>query len=132
MGKSLADWQEEYEYYSSKASEINRSLALGGLGIVWIFKNTDPTMPMLDKDFLWPLFVLVLSLLADLLHYVVGGLTWYYFYCHHERNTPLPDQADISAPFWKRNIVTSFFYIKVGLMITAYVLLVKILFSRIF
>ena len=132
MGKSLTEWREEYEYFSSKASDINRSLALGGLAIVWIFKNTDPTMPMLDKAFLWPLLLLVFSLLSDLLHYLVGGLTWYHFYCYHERETPLDEQSDISAPRWKRNIITLLFLIKVILMLAAYVLLARIILNRIF
>ena len=38
MKKSLAEWREDYMYFSGKASESTRTLALGGLAIIWLFK----------------------------------------------------------------------------------------------
>ena len=38
--KTIDNYKSDYEFYTGKASEINRSLALGGIAIIWIFKST--------------------------------------------------------------------------------------------
>ena len=62
MAKTYEDYKKEYETYSSKASEINRTLALGGIGIIWIFKNTTDKLPIIPENLILPLFWLILSL----------------------------------------------------------------------
>jgi hypothetical protein len=76
--KTIDDYKKDYEYYTSKASEIGRSLALGGIAVIWIFKTTSTdgslTIPSL---LIAPLIWLVISLSLDLLQYVIGGLIWF-------------------------------------------------------
>jgi hypothetical protein len=132
LKRSLNEWREEYVYFSQKASETNRTLALGGLAIIWLFKNDNIDGPLLEARFLLPLFLLALSLTFDLLHYLVGAFVWHAFFVWHEENTPEEKQEDIKAPSWKRNLVTSFFYLKICSMIIAYILLIIILGGKLF
>lgn len=123
MGKSLRDWQEEYQYFSTKASEATKSLAFGGLAIIWLFKVEDQDILGLVNQFGWPITFLTASLAFDLLHYVVGAIIWYRFYVDHEKSTPKDQYNEIEAPNWKRDIVTGLFNLKIALLIVAYVLL---------
>jgi hypothetical protein len=131
LGKSLQDWAEEYQYFSGKASEAIKTLALGGIAVIWLFHD-DKLTPALEVIFIWPLTLLTLSLAFDLLHYVVGAVTWYRFYIHHEVNTPKDQCDDIAAPSWKRDVVSLFFYAKIVVLVVGYVWLSVVLFSKIF
>lgn len=119
-------WREDAQYFSETASKVNRSLALGGVAVIWIFHQDNPqTGPALDPVFIWPLIILTSSLLFDLLHYVVGAEVWQSFVIHHE-DTTSPDEHDkIDAPASKRRFVSFFFYIKITLMVIAYILLIR-------
>src|SRR5680860_754515 len=82
--KTVADYKEDYEYFTGKASEINRNLALAGIAIIWIFKTTSETGIAIPQDLITPLIWLVISLSLDLLQYIVGGLIWLIFYRYQE------------------------------------------------
>jgi hypothetical protein len=132
MGKSLKDWHEDHEYFSGQASKVSRALALGGIGIIWLFRNFDDGRPSLDPEFSWPLVLLTLSLFLDLLHYIVGAIIWQSFYLYHEANTPPENHDDIEAPYWKMLLISSFFYLKVLCMVCSYLVLVVVLSKRLF
>ncbi len=132
MGKSLEKWAEEFHYYSGKASEATKSLAFGGIAVIWVFHEDSPSKPTIDPQFIFPLALFTLSLACDLLHYIVGAITWYWFFIYHERNTPKKKQDNISAPEWKRDLVTGFFYVKIAVLLLAYVVLIIQLFNRLF
>lgn len=131
-GKSLDEWRKEYEDFSIATSNINRSLALGGIAIVWIFRNPDGDgVPILPRPLIFPALLLSLSLFFDLLHYFVGTLIWYRFYLYHEKRSQRKKRKNLSAPPHKRKVISYFFYVKVALMLAAYAFLFRYLVTRI-
>jgi hypothetical protein len=132
LKKNLGEWREEATYFSGKASESTKTLALGGLAIIWLFKLDTSGGPILEKLFLPPLALLTFSLTLDLLHYVVGAFIWHNFFIWHEKNTKQKKQHDIRAQPWKRNVVDFFFYTKISVMVIAYVWLFIIVLDKLF
>lgn len=119
-------------YFSGKASESTRTLALGGLAIIWLFKIDTGNGPTLDASFLPPLLFLTTALALDLFHYVVGAFIWHRFYIHHETNTSPKKQDNIKAPEWKRDLISSFFYAKISSMVIAYIWLFSLVLHKLF
>jgi hypothetical protein len=130
-GKHLNEYIEDFQFYSGKASEINRSLALAGVGIIWIFHNAietkpkDPKLPLIPKELFEPLFLLAASLTIDLLQYFLGYIIWWSFYHFHlakwDKTKPAPASiTDLEAPSLAANFITMFFYLKIICMFIAY------------
>lgn len=132
IGKPLSGWREEANYFSGKASESLRTLALGGLATVWLFKRELSTGPSLDPEFLPSVAFLSLALGLDLMHYVVGALIWHYFLTEQEKKKKANEEKLIVAPNSKRVVVDCFFYAKVGSIVIAYVLLSVKLIGKVF
>jgi len=61
----LDDIREQYWFYSGKASDISRQLALAGIGVVWIFKVDQPGLPKIPDALRAPMAFLVLALFFD-------------------------------------------------------------------
>ena len=80
----LEKYKDRYEDLSSEASKINRSLALGGIAIIWMFRFTKDEHTVLPPELFLPLIFLVLSLLLDFLHYLIGTLIWWVFFKYNE------------------------------------------------
>jgi hypothetical protein len=129
MGKNLRGWEEEYQYFSGKASEATRSLAFGGLAVIWLFKDT---VSVIDTPYFWPAILFAFSLAFDFFHYFIAAWIWQAFYIQHEQNTPVADQDDIEAPRWKRLVVDGLYYIKIALTFVAYIVLSVILSIKLF
>lgn len=111
--------KDTYQEASAKVSELNRNLALGGLGIIWIFKYSDSNSKILPDILVYALFFLVITLLLDLLHYI-----WRTVVIHHVYNKTVKKKLETAEyPNYLRNLSWLFFYGKVGTMITAYVLI---------
>ena len=41
MGKKIEDYREDFYFFTGKASEVNRQLAIAGIAVIWIFKNPE-------------------------------------------------------------------------------------------
>jgi hypothetical protein len=128
----LSEYNKRADEYTAKASEIVRQLILGGLAIIWVFKTTVNGKDTLSMFLSFPLIGLSLSLLADLLQYVVAGKIWKSFFLkkekeildqYHKGNTTSLD-PDIKAPKYLRRPVYFFYWIKILLLIGSYVLLI--------
>ena len=78
--KQVRVLDEPYEFFTGKASEINRSLALGGIAIIWIFKSTSSEVSLLPPALILPLILLVVGLGLDLFQYIVAGAIWFFYY----------------------------------------------------
>jgi hypothetical protein len=87
-GKAIKEYLEDYEYFSGKASDINRSLALAGLAAIWLLlKDTDIlnktdalVSTRLPKQLFLPFMCLLITLTLDLLHYIAGSAIWGMFH----------------------------------------------------
>lgn len=112
--------------YTEKASDIARNLALAGIGILWIIKSNSDIK--LTNDLLFtPLILMAISMLVDLVQYVLGGLIWINFYTKHEKTNSSND--DIKSDPWRKNLLYVIYYIKFILMIIAYILIFRALFT---
>jgi hypothetical protein len=132
--KTIDDYKKDYEYYTSKASEIGRSLALGGIAVIWIFKTTSTdgslTIPSL---LIAPLIWLVISLSLDLLQYVIGGLIWLIYYRYKEyqiKNNQIQATEDLKAPKILPLIIHIIYWSKLISIIVSYCLLLSFLYSE--
>lgn len=132
-GKSLNDYLEFIRFFTTNASTVNRSLALGGIAIVWIFKKPD-SLPAIHKGLLnGPLLLLTLSLALDLLQYFFGAIAWKIFYerkywvWKHKKQFENEYALDIQAPNWISLPLYLFWLFKIASMIIAYIALLQYL-----
>jgi len=135
-GKSLNDYLSSMNAYTSTASTVNRSLAIGGIAIVWMFKK--PDTHTIEKGILnIPLLLLAGSLALDLLQYFFGAIAWKLFYerkywiWKNKKNFDHAYVSDIPAP----NLISVPIYIiwfaKILAMIVAYYYLLSFLLTKI-
>jgi hypothetical protein len=116
--------------YTEKASSIVRSLGLAGIGIIWVFRETNNGSPQVPHALFAPGILLVAGLAADLLHYVVGSITWGIInsYAHYKK---LEDDNDsVTGETWQTVLVGciwAMWAIKIGLIMFGYLLLISYL-----
>lgn len=122
--------------FSSKASDVFRSLALAGLAIVWLFKKDETTRTIDIHTLNLPLFILILALAIDLSHYVFAALSWRIFHTVKFRKWKGKgfDETfakDIEAPNFISTIVDLFFITKMALLIWSYILIIQAIYPKI-
>ncbi|MBS1772251.1 MAG: hypothetical protein JST82_05280 [Bacteroidetes bacterium] len=124
-GKKLGDFVDFISFYTVQTSTVNRSLALAGIAIIWIYiKPKDGQLPHVGA-FKIPLLCLVVSLGIDLIQYLFGSIAWTLFYeiKYHKwkRKGYPPEYAhDITAPNYISQPINLLFLAKIILMIVAY------------
>jgi len=132
--KTIDDYKKDYEYYTGKASEIGRSLALGGIAVIWIFKTTSSDGSLkLPSLLLAPLIWLVITLVLDLMQYIVGGLIWLIYYRYKEfqiKKDKIQANDNIEAPNVLPIIIHLIYWSKLISIIVAYCLLLSFLYSE--
>lgn len=85
MKKSLGDYRSEFGETAKQAQDIARTLGLGAIAAVWIFKypdsaNGQPPATLLPLSLVWALLLAVLGLGLDLVQFVVKAVWLYAFY----------------------------------------------------
>ncbi len=127
----LSEFRKLANEYTAKASEITRQLSLAGIGIIWLFKNSDTNPHLLDPFLIMPLLFLTIALFTDLIQYVVGGHTWISFFREEEKKV-LPTDLDpeIKAPPSKNKPIYFLYYSKIALMIFSYAFIIGYLISK--
>lgn len=101
---------------SAKVSDINRNLVLAGIGVIWIFVQTDKAgTVILEDNLVWALILFVASISLEFLQYVLTILVNFYYLRACKKNKDMPT--------WYSYIPWIFWAIKVLLMIWAYVLI---------
>ncbi|MGI4886184.1 MAG: hypothetical protein ACRYFR_14610 [Janthinobacterium lividum] len=85
MKKSLDDYRDEFGETAKQAQDIARTLGLGAIAAVWIFKYPDgakgqPPATLLPPSLVWALLLAVLGLGLDLVQFVVKAVWLYAFY----------------------------------------------------
>lgn len=126
-GKPIHDYLVDYDYYTAKASDINRSLALAGVAIVWLFRNPEGSKTLFPDPLLYPLWFLIISLGLDLLQYFLGAIFWgifyeYKFHLWKRVKNKLTDEQvkDIEAPNLLSIPLVVIFFAKISAMVYAY------------
>lgn len=131
--KTIDDYKKDYEYFTGKASEINRSLALGGIAIIWIFKTTSGSVTSIPDILILPLIWLVVALGLDLLQYIVGGIIWWIYYKFKEyqiKKEIISADDDIKAHYILPGIIHLIYWSKLTSTIIAYYFLFAFLYAK--
>ena len=129
--RPLEKYRADYYFHSGKASDVARTLALSGLAVIWIFRETTDSGPSLPNAFFWPALLIVLSLAFDLLQYTVAAAIWGRFARQHEKLGKRPTD-EVTANRKLNWPALFFFWSKLGFVILAYVLLLKFLLRKLF
>lgn len=107
---------------STKVSDLNRTLILSGIGIVWIFvKIDDNGLVCLPINLLWTLILFVSSIALDLLQYVISIIVNAIFLRRKRIKKNMPD--------WYSYVPWVMWSLKVLIMIMAYILITIYLFD---
>ncbi len=107
----LKDYKESINFYSGKASELNRQFTFAGIAVVWIVSSAQSDILQL-RNFIFPLVTFILSLFFDLLQYSLGYLIWRRFYRQQERSNIL-EEDDVSAPVSYDHLLNSIWGLKI-------------------
>lgn len=106
---------------STKVSDLNRTLILSGIGIIWIFaKNNNNGFVSLPINLLWTLILFVSSIALDLLQYIISIIVNAIF-LRRKRKKNMPD--------WYSYVPWVMWSLKVLIMIIAYILISIYLFD---
>lgn len=124
----LKDARDAYYFYSGKASDVSRQLALAGIALVWIFKVGDATVLTIPADLMRPALAFVLTLLLDILQYGIGALIWGGFARQRERDS-VGDDAEFLAPRQLNWPTVTLFWAKLILISVGYALMFQYLLS---
>lgn len=107
---------------STKVSDLNRTLILSGIGIVWIFVKIDNNgLVCLPINLLWTLILFVSSIALDLLQYVISIIANAIFLRRKRIKKNMPD--------WYSYVPWVMWSLKVLIMIMAYILITIYLFD---
>lgn len=113
----LNDSRENYYFYSGKTSDIVRYMALAGFGVIWALKS-EFALEGVSKIYLpYALIFLGITILLDLMQYVIGTALWGIYNRKQEIKLELNEQKNISPgkyfnwptliPFWLK-VITIF------------------------
>ena len=107
---------------STKVSDLNRTLILSGIGIVWIFvKIDDNGLVCLPINLLWTLILFVSSIALDLLQYVISIIVNAIFLRRKRIKKNMPD--------WYSYVPWVMWSLEVLIIIMAYILITIYLFD---
>lgn len=120
----LSNYRETYYFFSGKASDVARQLALAGVALVWIFKTSNGPTPKIPGELILPAGLLVLTLAFDLFQYITATAIWGFFQWYEERKlNDINDDPELSSHpclKWPQN---TFFILKLFTISLAYVFL---------
>lgn len=125
INKSLKDWLIDFYDDTGKISELIRNAAFAGIGIIWIFKNSDPSKKMLPLELVTPLTFLVIALFFDIVQYIWRALNIYFYYKKYEskydkNQIQNEDLIDVKFPNYIEYGTWIFFTLKIFFVLFAY------------
>ena len=124
---NVKDCHENYYFNTGKVSEIIRQLGLAGIAVVWLFKTDVGDAIVLPRPVVWAAILVLVGLLVDLTQYIAGSLCWgLWGRCQDKEGAP----EEFRAPGWINKPAIVCLILKVPLILGAYILLLRHLFSR--
>ncbi len=130
-GSRLSDFREAKDFYTGKASDVNRTLAFGGIAVVWMFRNNQGQFlsgtGIIPDELEWPLILFIIALGLDLVQYTLASIIWTIFYHRHEKKVHEGKEADgvILASRWNMRTINLIFWAKIVITIVAFCLLLS-------
>lgn len=134
-GKPLDYYLEQFYTLTGKASDINRNLALAGIAIIWIFRNTNLNEKLLPEILICPLIYFITSLILDLVQYLFSGLSVKFFHRIKERKfiegkISEKQASNLLYPQVLENVAWLFFVAKLTTMAIGYYFVYAFLTSK--
>lgn len=124
---TLAGFRDAYQELSGTASEVSRKLGFAAIAVIWIFKADLPQKTYaLPPELFMAGFLVVCSLGLDLFQYFFGSLIFSWF-CRKKENENVADDVEFDAPRWFNWPSLTCFWIKLVVMIGAYIYLLSFL-----
>jgi hypothetical protein len=126
----LKDFRDGYYFYSGKASDIARTLALSAIAVVWIFKvDTRQGAYGFAAPLLFAAWGAVAALFLDMLQYAWAALIWG-AWCRLKERSGVKSGDEIDAPPWFNWPSLGFFWGKLVLVAIVYVRMLDYLAQR--
>ena len=118
----LKDTKKSYDYFSGKASDIARYIAFAGFAIIWALKS-EFIIKNTPQELIYAIGLLTIAITADLLQYVSGTIIWGIYNRKKERVYQLDEKKVFYAPKYINWPTIIFFWLKIIVLISAYILL---------
>lgn len=120
----LSDYRQTYYDFSGTLSSLVRTLAIAGIGIIWIFKFEQNGVPQIPKELFRPLLFLTLTIIFDFFQYLSSTMVWgIYQYREEKKLADINEDPELKASVWCNTPSLLFFIIKQVSLIAAYSLL---------
>jgi len=129
---TLKEIREDYVRYSTNVSELCRNLSYAGIGIVWIFKqsNSDDKLTVLfmnsiPENLRWALILFIAVLVVDLFQYVLQTGIWYPYYKKYKKLHLGEDEENVilQEPENYNIVPWAIWIVKLLLVIVAYTMM---------
>lgn len=121
-GPTLGALADKYEARSARASENVRYLAAAVIAIAWVLSGQ--SVPALTRDLLFAIVLSVLALVFDFSHYVVAAFLFGRLKKKYEHEKKVR-QDFITVPKWITKTIAVFYWLKIVLLVAAFVPLVS-------
>lgn len=96
----LKEYKKEAYELSGIASNLIRQFAFAAIAIIWIFKFDKPEQNLLPPELIRPLIFIVVTLVLDLLQYLIPAIIYTIFFLYHERKNKGKTDVEIKASFY--------------------------------
>ena len=113
---------------SSRASDITRQLSFAGIAIIWIYKTGTSGTEKLIPSLILPAVLIIITLVLDLLQYLIGTLLWK-SYGFFKENKGIECHKKFKAPGWINWPIWTLWILKIITIICSYILILVFLFS---
>jgi len=120
----LEEFKKDYYDFTEKVSTNVRQYSFAGIGIIWLFKINEPNAISLSTDLVWSLLFLCLTLLFDLLQYLIPSILLDFFYRKHEKLGAKSDK-EVTIYWWQPWPGRIFYFLKLISVIIAYSLILN-------
>lgn len=127
---TLAQFRDDYYFFTGKLSEISRQLGFAGIALIWLFKGGPEKFVdsfNLPSALYLPAALIIASLFVDLLHYVYQAITWGVMSTHIESKISKDKNKEYLVSPWLNAFSNIFFWGKILLMVVAYAFLIMFL-----
>jgi hypothetical protein len=123
-----SDVDEEDKFYTGKASDVMRQLALLGYAVIWIFKKETTHGPAVPSELKWSAILFGVALFLDFVQYVSGAIGWT-FYNKSLYKRHVDRDEDVDPPSGLYYLAYAAFFGKIVALAIAYLFLLYRLYS---
>lgn len=116
--KTLGEIDKIKDGATARASDIGRQLALAGLAVIWIARES--ALTPIASSLIAPLLGFVVFLAFDLMQYIWCSIIWTVFYLRHE-GVHKSDESRVDIPAWINRPTYLFFWLKLAALLAAWI-----------